>query len=126
MRPRADQTLAGSTGNQGVHRWHLIGLSAAHRHLGVHGLPRGVELDHAQDILADLMGTIVSALRPSFRLAKLEGDARSRSRSRRKWMGRCSSTPSSAATSASDGGAATYARRRRAIAMPACASPTST
>jgi hypothetical protein len=35
----------------------------------------GVELDHAEDILADLMGTIVSALRPSFRLAKLEGDA---------------------------------------------------
>src|SRR3954471_9906749 len=35
----------------------------------------GVELDHAQDILADLMGAVVSALRPAFRLAKLEGDA---------------------------------------------------
>jgi uncharacterized protein YndB with AHSA1/START domain len=35
----------------------------------------GVELDHAQDILADLMGTVVTALRPAFRLAKLEGDA---------------------------------------------------
>jgi len=35
----------------------------------------GVELDHAQDILADLMGTVVGALRPTFRLAKLEGDA---------------------------------------------------
>jgi uncharacterized protein YndB with AHSA1/START domain len=35
----------------------------------------GVELDHAQDILADLIDTIVAALRPSFRLAKLEGDA---------------------------------------------------
>lgn len=35
----------------------------------------GVELDHAQDILADLMGTVVTALRPTFRLAKLEGDA---------------------------------------------------
>jgi uncharacterized protein YndB with AHSA1/START domain len=35
----------------------------------------GVELDHAQDILADLVGTVVSALRPTFRLAKLEGDA---------------------------------------------------
>jgi Protein of unknown function (DUF2652)/Polyketide cyclase / dehydrase and lipid transport len=35
----------------------------------------GVELDHAQEILADLMRTIVTALRPSFRLAKLEGDA---------------------------------------------------
>jgi uncharacterized protein YndB with AHSA1/START domain len=35
----------------------------------------GAELDHAQDILADLMGTVVSAFRPTFRLAKLEGDA---------------------------------------------------
>jgi uncharacterized protein YndB with AHSA1/START domain len=35
----------------------------------------GVELDHSQDILADLVGTIVTALRPTFRLAKLEGDA---------------------------------------------------
>ena len=34
-----------------------------------------VELDHAQDILADLVGAVVSALRPNFRLAKLEGDA---------------------------------------------------
>ncbi len=34
-----------------------------------------VELDHAQDILADLIGAVVTALRPSFRLAKLEGDA---------------------------------------------------
>ncbi len=35
----------------------------------------GVELDHAQDILADLVATVVTALRPTFRLAKLEGDA---------------------------------------------------
>jgi hypothetical protein len=34
-----------------------------------------VELDHAQDILADLVGAVVTALRPTFRLAKLEGDA---------------------------------------------------
>ncbi len=34
-----------------------------------------VEIDHAQDILADLIGTVVTALRPGFRLAKLEGDA---------------------------------------------------
>ena len=37
----------------------------------------GVELDHAQDILADLMDTVVGSLRPAFRLAKLEGDAAS-------------------------------------------------
>ena len=35
----------------------------------------GVELDHAQDIVADLVGTVVTALRPTFKLAKLEGDA---------------------------------------------------
>jgi len=33
------------------------------------------ELDHAHDVLADLMETMVSGFRPVFRLAKLEGDA---------------------------------------------------
>ncbi len=42
---------------------------------GYTGYLAEVELDHAQDILADLMGAVVSALRPRFRLAKLEGDA---------------------------------------------------
>ena len=42
---------------------------------GYTGYLTGVELDHAQDILADLLGAIVSSLRPAFRLAKLEGDA---------------------------------------------------
>src|SRR4051812_4423283 len=35
----------------------------------------GVELDHAQDIIADFMDTVVRGLRPPFRLAKFEGDA---------------------------------------------------
>jgi len=35
----------------------------------------GVELDHAQDIIADFMDTVVKGLRPPFRLAKFEGDA---------------------------------------------------
>jgi len=35
----------------------------------------GVELDHAQDIIADLMDTVVTGLRPPFHLAKFEGDA---------------------------------------------------
>ncbi|CAB3799319.1 DUF2652 domain-containing protein [Pararobbsia alpina] len=35
----------------------------------------GVELDHAQDIIADLMDTVVRCLRPPLRLAKFEGDA---------------------------------------------------
>jgi uncharacterized protein YndB with AHSA1/START domain len=42
---------------------------------GYTGYLADVELDHAQDILADLLGTVVSALRPGFKLAKLEGDA---------------------------------------------------
>lgn len=42
---------------------------------GYTGYLAGVELDHAQDIIADLLGAIVSSLRPAFRLAKLEGDA---------------------------------------------------
>ena len=42
---------------------------------GYTGYLAGVELDHAQDILADLMHVVVSGLRPPFRLAKLEGDA---------------------------------------------------
>ena len=35
----------------------------------------GVELDHAQDIITDIMDTLLRALRPTFRLAKFEGDA---------------------------------------------------
>ncbi len=42
---------------------------------GYTGYLVGVELDHAQEILADLLGAVVSALKPAFRLAKLEGDA---------------------------------------------------
>ena len=42
---------------------------------GYTGYLADVELDHAQDILADLVGAVVTSLRPNFRLAKLEGDA---------------------------------------------------
>src|SRR6266700_3549231 len=35
----------------------------------------GVELDHAQDIIADLMDTVVKCLRSPFRVVKFEGDA---------------------------------------------------
>lgn len=35
----------------------------------------GVELEHAQDIIADLMDTVVRCLRSPFKLAKFEGDA---------------------------------------------------
>jgi uncharacterized protein YndB with AHSA1/START domain len=42
---------------------------------GYTGYLAGVELDHAMDILADLIDTIVGSLRPPFHLSKLEGDA---------------------------------------------------
>jgi len=42
---------------------------------GYTGYLAGTELDHAQDVLADLIGTVVGAFRPVLRLAKLEGDA---------------------------------------------------
>ena len=35
----------------------------------------GVALDHAHDIIADVMGMVVRKMRPAFRLAKFEGDA---------------------------------------------------
>jgi hypothetical protein len=34
----------------------------------------GVELEHSTDVLADLLGVVVKALEPNFRIAKLEGD----------------------------------------------------
>lgn len=42
---------------------------------GYTGYLAGSELDHAQDVLADLVETMVGAMRPVLRLAKLEGDA---------------------------------------------------
>jgi len=35
----------------------------------------GVELDHGQEILADLPGTVVTVFRPTFTLSELDGDA---------------------------------------------------
>lgn len=35
----------------------------------------GVELEHSTDVLADLLQTVVDALEPNFRVAKVEGDA---------------------------------------------------
>ena len=42
---------------------------------GYTGFLAAVELDHAHDIIADLLATVVKALRPPFRIAKFEGDA---------------------------------------------------
>lgn len=35
----------------------------------------GTELEHAQDVLADLVGVVVGRLQPPLRVTKLEGDA---------------------------------------------------
>ena len=86
----------------------------------------GAELDHAQDILADLVNTVVSSLRPTFRLSKLEGDAAFTYAITERSMGRCSRTRSSAATSRSSAGSATSARRRHASATPASSCRSST
>jgi hypothetical protein len=43
----------------------------------ISGYLTGVELDLAQDILADLMDAVVRTLQPGFPLAKLEGEAAS-------------------------------------------------
>ena len=45
------------------------------RHLRLHGLSGRRRADHADDVLSDLFGTIVNALRPTFRLSRIEGDA---------------------------------------------------
>src|SRR5260370_17546929 len=42
---------------------------------GYTGFLAGVELEHAQDIIADVMDTMVRRLRPPFPLAKFERDA---------------------------------------------------
>lgn len=42
---------------------------------GYTGFLASVEIEHAQDIVADFMGTVVKSLRPPFKLAKFEGDA---------------------------------------------------
>src|SRR3989442_4572228 len=42
---------------------------------GYTGYLASVELDHAEDILTDLLGVIITALRPNFRLSRIESDA---------------------------------------------------
>ena len=52
-----------------------IRLFCDRRYLWLHELLAGVELDHAQDIIADVMDTMVRCLRPPFRAREIEGDA---------------------------------------------------
>jgi len=46
---------------------------------GYTGYLAGSELEHAHDVLADLMRTVVGSLRPRLKLIKLEGDRSHRS-----------------------------------------------
>jgi hypothetical protein len=72
-----------STGRQGWPAAHQEGRSRCsqirihlfqqRRHFRLRELSVGVDLDHARDIIADLMDTV--GLRPTLRLAKFKGDA---------------------------------------------------
>jgi hypothetical protein len=93
---------------------------------GYTGYLAEVELDHAQDILADLIGAVVSALRPNFRLAKLEGDAAFTYVVTETIDGSMLLDTIERCYLGSGGGAGTFARRRPANATPAPGSPIST
>ena len=93
---------------------------------GYTGYLADVELDHAQDILADLIGAVVTALRPGFRLAKLEGDAAFTYAIGETIDGSLLLDTSSAATSGSGAAGATSDRPPRASATRAAGSRTST
>ncbi len=79
----------------------------------------GVELDHAQDIIADVMDTVVRRLRPPFRLAKFEGDAAFFYAVSDKVDGSLLQDAIESAYSPSASGCATSSRRRPANAAPA-------
>src|SRR5437763_16774717 len=72
----------------------------------------GVELDHAHDIIADVMATVARCLRPPFRLAKFEGDAAFFYAVNDKVDGSLFRMPSSRPTSPSASGYVTSSRRR--------------
>ena len=80
----------------------------------------GVELDHAQDIIADLMDTVVKGLRPPFRLAKFEGDAAFVYATTAKVDGSMLQDTIDSPISNSAGAYATSSKPRFANAKPAC------
>src|SRR5450631_3090423 len=82
----------------------------------------GVELDHAHDIIADVMDTVVRRLRPPARLAKFEGDAAFFYAVADKFDGSVLQDGIESAcrlTSRSANGSATSSRHRPASATPA-------
>ncbi len=93
---------------------------------GYTGYLADVELDHAQDILADLIGAVVTALRPTSGSPSSKATPRSRSWPPKHSTARCSWTRSSAAISGFAAAAATFARPPHASATHARESRTST
>ncbi len=87
---------------------------------GYTGFLAGVELEHAQDIIADVMDTMVRRLRPPFRLAKFEGDAAFfyACGDKGRWLG-AAGCGGGRVYARSASGCATSARRRRARATRA-------
>lgn len=86
---------------------------------GYTGYLAGSELDHAQDVLADLSGTVVTAIRPVLRLASSKAMPPSLTCPRGSSMGPCCSTSWRDATSAFGGGCGTSGRPPLASATPA-------
>jgi uncharacterized protein YndB with AHSA1/START domain len=75
----------------------------------------GTELDHAHDILADLLGVVAEALRPSIAVEKLEGDAVF-------CAGGSGTVPPDTVLSTIESCYASFARRRRTIdSLTTCA-----
>jgi hypothetical protein len=81
----------------------------------------GVELDHAQDIIADLMDTVVRCLRPPFRLAKFEATRPSSTRSVTSLTARCSRTQLNRHISPCESGSVTSRKPHPASARHATA-----
>ena len=94
---------------------------------GYSGYLAGVELDHAQDILADLVERDRRRATPGLQAREARGRRRIRLRAGNDGRrARCSATSSSIATSPSSAGSGTSARPRRASATPASGCPGST
>jgi hypothetical protein len=83
---------------------------------GYTGFLAAVEPEHAQDIVADFMDTVVKGLRPPYRLAKFEGDAAFVYAMAERIDGSLRRTRSRAPISNSADASATFARPRLASA----------
>ena len=93
---------------------------------GYTGYLAGSELDHAQDVLADLLEVVVGGIGPVLRLAKLEGDAVFTYAPEAEVDGSMLLDTPKTATLLSGGASGPSDRPPPASAMPVCLSRTST